>query len=103
MAAAQSIAFFENDIEVIIKKSMEYIPSECKLYQCMNYVIDCYKKGEDYLAARKFVLAKYSHPDFTNVLQNMAFVLIGLLYGGGDMRKTINISLKYGYDTDYTF
>ena len=102
LAAAQSIAFFESDIEVIIKKSMEYIPSECKLYQCMNYVIDCYKKGEDYLAARKFVLAKYSHPDFTNVLQNMAFVLIGLLYGGGDMRKTINISLKCGYDTDCT-
>jgi len=102
LSAAQSIAFFEDDIELIIKKAMEYIPETSKLYECMNFVIDCYKKGESYLDTRKMVLARYSHPDFTNVVQNMAFVIIGLLYGEGDMRKTINISLKCGYDTDCT-
>ena len=102
LSAAQSIAFFENDIETIIEKAMEYIPESSRLYDCMNYVIDCYKNGEDYLEARKLVLARYSHPDFTNVVQNMAFVIIGLLYGNGDMRKTINIILKCGYDTDCT-
>lgn len=102
LSCAQSIAFFEDDIETIIKKAMEYIPQNSKLYECMNFVVDLYKKGESYLDARKMVLARYSHPDFTNVVQNIAFVIIGLLYGKGDMRKTINISLKCGYDTDCT-
>lgn len=102
LAAAQSIAFFENDIETIIKKALEYIPSDCKLRECIEYVTACFKKGESYLDTRKLVLARYSHPDFTNVVQNLAFVTIGLLYGGGDMRKTINLALKCGYDTDCT-
>lgn len=102
LAAAQSIAFLESDIEKIIDMALEYVPSESKLYKCIKYVIECYKKGMDYIDARRFVLAKYSHPDFTNVVQNLAFVVIGLLYGKGDMRDTINISLKCGYDTDCT-
>ncbi len=102
LSVAQSIAFFEDDIETIIKKAMAYIPENSKLYECMDFVVDLYKKGESYLDARKTVLARYSHPDFTNVVQNMAFVIIGLLYGKGDMRATINISLKCGYDTDCT-
>lgn len=102
LAVAQSIAFFENDIEAIIKKALEYIPADCKLRECIEYVTECYKKGESYLDTRKLVLARYSHPDFTNVVQNLAFVTIGLLYGNGDMRKTINLALKCGYDTDCT-
>ena len=102
LSAAQSIAFFENDIQTIIKRAMEYIPQNSKLCECINYVIKCFNSGENYLEARKMVLARYSHPDFTNVVQNMAFVVIGLLYGNGDMRETINISLKCGYDTDCT-
>lgn len=102
LAAAQSIAFLESDIEKIIDMALEYVPSTSKLYKCIKYVIECYKKGMDYIDARRFVLAKYSHPDFTNVVQNLAFVVIGLLYGKGDMRDTINISLKCGYDTDCT-
>lgn len=102
LAAAQSIAFFEDNVANIIVKALEYVPSESKLYECINYVIDCCNKGMNYIDARRFVLTKYSHPDFTNVVQNLAFVVIGLLYGKGDMRDTINISLKCGYDTDCT-
>lgn len=102
MAAAESAAFVEDDLRVIIDIAMSYIPSECKLAKCFCDVLSCYDAGMDWIAARKRVLDRYSHPDFTNVTQNMGFVLIALLYGGGDMRKTINIALKCGYDTDCT-
>ncbi len=102
MAAAESAAFVEDDLRVIIDVAMSYIPSECKLAKCFCDVLNCYDAGMDWIAARKRVLDRYSHPDFTNVTQNMGFVLIALLYGGGDMRKTINIALKCGYDTDCT-
>ena len=48
------------------------------------------------------MLNKYGHPDFTNVVQNLGMVLISLLYGECNMRKTINIALKCGFDTDCT-
>lgn len=102
MAAAESAAFVEDDLRVIIDVAMSYIPSECKLAKCFCDVLNCYDAVMDWIATRKRVLDRYSHPDFTNVTQNMGFVLIALLYGGGDMRKTINIALKCGYDTDCT-
>lgn len=102
LAAAESIAFFEDDIMTIAEKAMRYIPADSKLCRCFSDVIKSYKSGEDFLTARRTVLSKYSHPDFTNVTQNLGFILIALLYGNGDIRSTINIALRCGYDTDCT-
>lgn len=102
LAAAESIAFFENDILKVIDKAMKYVPQGSKLYSCFSDVLNAYKNGESIYGARKVVLAKYSHPDFTNVVQNMGIIFIALLYGKGDIRDTINIALRCGYDTDCT-
>lgn len=102
LAAAESIAFFENDIKKIVHGAMEYVPSDSRLYKCFADVLKEYDDGKDIIEVRKTVLSKYSHPDFTNVVQNLGFVLIALLFGKGDMRDTINIALKCGYDTDCT-
>ena len=102
LAAAESIAFFESDILKVIDKAMKYVPQGSKLYSCFSDVLNAYRDGESIYTARKIVLAKYSHPDFTNVVQNMGIILIALLYGKGDIRDTINIALRCGYDTDCT-
>ncbi len=102
LAVAESLAFFETDMEKLLDKAMSYVPTDCKLKKCYDDVVKYYKSGISWIDARKKVLDKYSHPDFTNVVQNLAFVFISLLYGNGDIRKTINISLKCGYDTDCT-
>ena len=103
LAVVESMAFFENDMLRLIKVGMNFIPEESKLYQCYQEILNYYNmNSKDWRNARQLVLNKYSHPDFTNVVQNMGFVLIALLYGDGDMRKTINIALKCGYDTDCT-
>lgn len=102
LAAIESMAFFEQDIEKLINIGLEYIPTDCKIAKCYADIMEIYKKNKTWIEARKIILNKYSHPDFTNVVQNMGFVLIALLYGKGDMRDTINIALKCGYDTDCT-
>ena len=102
LAAIEAMAFVESDMDRLIQCGMNYIPTESKLHKCFDMIIDIYQKGEDWLSARKEVLNKYSHPDFTNVVQNLGFVLIALLWGNCDMRDTINIALKCGYDTDCT-
>ena len=102
LAVIEAMAFVESDMDRLIQCGMNYIPTESKLHKCFDMIIDMYQKGEDWLSARKEVLNKYSHPDFTNVVQNLGFVLIALLWGNCDMRDTINIALKCGYDTDCT-
>ena len=103
LAVVESMAFFESNMLKLIEVGMNYIPKESKLHQCYQEILNNYSIDfKDWRNARQLVLNKYSHPDFTNVVQNMGFVLIALLYGEGDMRKTINIALKCGYDTDCT-
>ena len=101
LAAAESLAFFENDMEKLVRSAMEYIPDDCRLAVCFNKILGMYKDST-WQHMRDVVLSEFSHPDFTNVIQNLAFVLIALLCGKSDMRETINIALKCGYDTDCT-
>lgn len=102
LAVIEAMAFAESDMDKLIECGMKYIPKESKLHRCFDMIIDMHKNGKEWISARKEVLNKYSHPDFTNVVQNLGFVLIALLWGKCDMRDTINIALKCGYDTDCT-
>lgn len=102
LAAIEAMAFVESDMDKLIECGMKYIPQESKLHKCFDMIIDMNKDGKNWISARKEVLNRYSHPDFTNVVQNLGFVLIALLWGNCDMRDTINIALKCGYDTDCT-
>ena len=102
LAAVEAEAFFEENLQILIEKGRSYIPKDCKLNQAFETVIRGHDQGMSWEKARKMILEHFSHPDFTNVVQNLAFVLIALLYGEGDMRKTVNIALRCGYDTDCT-
>ena len=102
LAAIEAMAFYESDIPTLVKKGMEYIPCDSKLYEMFSYIIEQYEKNEKWIDLRQNLLNKYGHPDFTNVLQNLGFVIIALLYGKGDMQETINIALRCGFDTDCT-
>ena len=101
LAVIESMAFFEADPEKLIQIGLSFVPEESKLYQCVNEVLHMYRKN-DWKYVRAEILRKYSHPDFTNVVQNLGFIVLALLGGNGDMRKTINIALQCGYDTDCT-
>ncbi len=100
LAAIESMAFEESDIQRLIEKGLEYIPADCKLTKCIDTILSLQNKP--WKEVREVVLRKYGHPDFTNIVQNMGFIVIALLYGKGDMRDTINVALQCGYDTDCT-
>ena len=102
LAAVESAAFTESNISAVLDVGMSVIPDDCRLSECFKLIIQLWHDGVDWISVRREVLSRYSHPDFTNVVQNLGFVLIALLWGGGDMRETINIALKCGYDTDCT-
>lgn len=102
LAVIESMAFYEQDLRSLIEEGLRRIPSGSKLYRCIQMVVSCYETKLSYLETREKILIYFGHPDFTNCIQNIGFIVLALLYGDRDMEKTIQIALSCGYDTDCT-
>ena len=103
LSAMESMMFTQDDVEQLIRGGLRFIPRDCRLAACICDCLHLYHSGvRDWLEIRNAVIPRYGHPDFTNVVQNLGFVVTALLLGEKDLRKTINIALKCGYDTDCT-
>lgn len=114
VSAMYSEAFFEKDINKIILNALEYIPAESQYAEIIRDVIkwhnenpqgwektwqlidEKYQKNADY---RKF--SCYSGDGFNiDAKINGAYIVMGLLYGKGNIEETIKISMRCGHDSD---
>ena len=111
VGAMYSLAFISDDIEFIVKEALKTIPSESDYHKCMTDVINWHKQYPDdwkqtwMECERKWSTdigcpAGVNKPYNIDATLNSAYVLIGLLYGGGDFGKTIDISTRCGQDSD---
>jgi hypothetical protein len=111
MAAMYSLAFLDRDIGRVVEEGLKVIPPGTAFSACIRDVIDCWRRDpSDWKKAWSLVEQKWSSdagcPDF--VLQpgdidaklNAAYVVIGLLYGGGDFGRTLEIAARCGEDSD---
>jgi ADP-ribosylglycohydrolase len=102
-AALESLAFFDDDIMALIAAAAPYLPADSRAASCVRDMSRARARFPDApLRARELALRNYGHNDFTYSLTNFSFVLIGLLYGEGDIDRTIDTALMCGYDTDCT-
>lgn len=111
MAALYSNAYVNNDIGDVVEKSLAVIPHESTYYQCMQDVINwCKQYPNDWTKTWDLVEDKWGEDigcpdgvgaDFNiDAKINSAYVIMGLLYGKGDLDKTIDISTRCGQDSD---
>ena len=111
VGAMYSLAYISNDIGFIVKEALKTIPPESQFYQCINEVIENYNKYPEDWKRNWFEVEKNWTEDVgcpDGVLRpfnidakvNAAYIVIGLLYGGGDFGKTIDISTRCGQDSD---
>ncbi len=102
LSAIEAAAFVEDDIDKLLQTGLSFIPEESRLSQCIDFTMKCFADGLPMMVTRELVLNRFSHPDFTSSVQNMAFIAIGLLYGGGDFENTLVRAVNCGYDADCT-
>jgi len=107
-----ALAFVEDDVETIVKQGIEAMPRQSQYYAVIKDVIDFYEKHPDknYKDCWRFINDKWlkaaidcSGPaDSFNIAASLngAFIAIGLLYGDGDILKTIEYSTRCGQDSD---
>ena len=111
MAALYSNAYVMNDIKEVVEKSLAVIPMQSSYYKCMRDVIDWSKQYPmDWKKTWELVEEKWGEdigcPDGVNAdfnidaTINSAYVIMGLLYGNGDLDKTMEISTRCGQDSD---
>jgi len=118
VGAMYAEAFFEKDLEKIVKAGLAAIPEKSQYHECISDVLawrrehpddwlaawakidDKYQKNRDY---RRFSCSKDDNEPYKfniDAKLNGAYIVMGLLYGDGDPEKTIVISTRCGQDSD---
>ena len=111
VAGLYSAAFIESDPARIVDMALEGIPRESTFWQCVNDVRVLHKKYPADWKQAWFELQKKWGSDTgcpkgvflsfdIDAKINSAYVAMGLLYGGGDFGKSMEISTRCGQDSD---
>jgi len=109
VSAMHSLAYGCNDIDTIVNKALSAIPAESGYARCIRDVISQYRLApDDWHAAWRMLDEKWASNDICtpylpfniDAKLNGAYVVMGLLYGGGDWLKTMEITIRCGQDTD---
>jgi len=111
MAAMYSYAFVSADIPAIVNNALSHIPTESTFYQCIADVVKWHLEyPNDWKKNWELIEEKWgedigcpdgAHRDFNiDAKINAAYVVLGLLYGEGDLGKTMEISTRAGQDSD---
>lgn len=102
LAALESEAFFEDDMNRLLDKALAVLPPDSKFRSLVCYTRELCEVYDDIKIVLTKLLFRYGHPDCTNLYQNMGITIAALLLGEGDIIKTSLLALNCGFDTDCT-
>lgn len=100
-AAMEAAAFVIEDRETLLDLGLSFLPPDCRTAKAIRICRERHAAGDDWLQCRQVILDQAGHVNFTDAPQNIAFSVLGWLYGedaGDGMCKAVNC----GQDTDCT-
>lgn len=103
LAAMESAAFVETDLNKILDTALTCIPRASLIYRLVNDVRDWHAEFPDWQTTRQHITAHYGYDKYggnCHMLPNHALIHLGLLYGGDDFQKALMITNTSGWDTD---
>ena len=100
--ALESAAFVESDIRKLIDIALAKIPTDCRVARSVGIAIREYEAGHDFKTARNAVVEDSADLGWFQAPANVAFAVIGLLYGEGDFGRSLCFAVNCGDDTDCT-
>lgn len=104
MAACVSAAFSHTSIQEIIEIGLAEIPFDSLYAQVTREVIEFYQNNPgDFRACRQFLEENWGYDKYTGVchmIPNAGVCILALLYGEGDLARTIEIATMCAWDTD---
>lgn len=109
IAGMYTQAFFENDIRKVIDNALNMIPYESTYAECIRDAIAGYEEyPNDWRKTWRLLEDKWGTNDFCipfaafniDAKINGAYIVMGLLYGGMNIEKTMEVAIRCGQDTD---
>ncbi|HVM89827.1 MAG TPA: ADP-ribosylglycohydrolase family protein [Puia sp.] len=111
VGAMYTLAFTSSDINYIVSNALKTVPEKSSFYQCIHDVISWHAKyPNDWKRTWLEVQRKWADdigcpdgvfaPFNIDAKVNAAYVVMGLLYGGGDFSRTLEIATRCGQDAD---
>lgn len=111
ISALHAYSFFATDIEDLFLRAVAVLPKESKNYKIQKQVYDLWKNGTSFEDAWYFINDEWLYVErcpecagstamnITGYL-NEAFSTMGLLYGNGDLKATMDYAMRCGQDSD---
>jgi ADP-ribosylglycohydrolase/transcriptional regulator with XRE-family HTH domain len=99
-AAAIAWSFVTDDIGEIVEVGLSEIPERCRLSEALRNVIEIAQVTDDWEVAYDRLMLEYGSYHPVHAINNTAWVVLALLYAGGDFEKAICLAVSCGMDTD---
>ena len=104
VAAMQSAAFAISDLRRAIEVGLSKISVNSRVAQSIRLAMECYDKGLPPMETREKI--RISNADIGDGWfespSNVAYAVLGMLYGEGDFKKSMILAINCGDDTDCT-
>jgi hypothetical protein len=111
VATMYSLAFVSDDVEHVVTEALKSIPVGTRFHDTISGVIALHEQHPKDWKQAWFEIQKRYAEDVgcvegvfsafnIDARLNAAYVVLGLLYGQGDMTRTISISTRAGQDSD---
>jgi hypothetical protein len=109
IGALYAEAFFESDRVKLVETALRAIPADCQYAEMVRDLLAMYRaEPKDWQKTWQLIQRKYrENPEYQKASNggidckiNGAYVLLGYLYGEGDIDRTIIISMRGGQDSD---
>lgn len=101
-AALESEAFYMNDVRAVVEKALTYIPYDCRIAKGVRTVLEGYDAKLPWQTVREKLIEQCADLGWFQAPANLAYVVIGLIYGEGDFKKSVLLAVNCGDDTDCT-
>ncbi|MBD3175731.1 MAG: hypothetical protein GF320_11160 [Armatimonadia bacterium] len=111
VAAMYAEAYFEDDVETVVRRGLESIPSDSTYALLIEDVLDyhgahpqdwrgCWRMLEDQWGDVDVCPDGRDSPFNIDAKLNGGYIAMGLLYGDGDFERTLEVSTRCGQDND---
>lgn len=104
MAAAVAAAFDCETVDQVLDAALEQIPADSHYHRIVEAVRAFHKENpDDFRACRDYIDREWGvdkYPGYCHIVNNAGICVLSMLYGGGDLGRTIEIACMCAFDTD---
>lgn len=102
VAAMESAAFALSDVRSLLEIGLSKIPEDCRVARSVRLVMESYDEGRPWQETREKLVEDSRDLGWFQAPANVGFVVLGLLYGEGDFKRSLILAVNCGDDTDCT-